>query len=98
MILYSFLRRGALALRAVEVALTRAKFAVSNTADNVAVSAKAAALNSIEKRIERSYDDLEVASIRLDTARERFHYASLTAELDIDDAQAERVDILNEVL
>lgn len=98
MILYSFLRRGALALRAVEVALTHAKFAVSNTADNVAVSAKEAALSSIEKRIERIYDDLAVAASRKDTAHERFYDATLLAELDIDDALAKREDILNEVL
>jgi hypothetical protein len=98
MFAYTTLRRVALALRAVEVALSRAKERISNTAEATAATAKLSGIKSLEKRVVRAIDDVESAGLRLDNAQARFEAAREDLGLTADEVRAESIVILNEVL
>jgi hypothetical protein len=98
MFAYTFLRRGALALRAVEVAALHVAGAISDRAERVGLAAKISAINSLEKRIVRALDNVEAAGLRLDNAVALYDNAREDSELTADEVAAERVAILNEVL
>jgi hypothetical protein len=98
MFAYTFLRRGALALRAVEVAALHVAGAISDRAERVGLAAKTSALRSLDNRVTRAIDDVEAAGLRLDNAVALYDDAHEDLELTVDEVRAERAAILNEVL
>ena len=98
MIQYTILRRVALALRVVDVALLHIGAAVSNAAEDITIAARQAGLRSLDKRVDRAIDAVHAAGLRLDVAQQLYDDANLAAELTIDEVKVERAIILREVI